>query len=67
MNRCSECEYAKYLKVSQEYLCEYPDLKDVILYSGKTKPHACPKSGGKKYFLHGNDSGDWRPSRSIHG
>ena len=54
--KCSECEYAKFLSSCQAYTCEHPECKDAIIFKGKTKPHACPLCGGKKYVIHKNSS-----------
>lgn len=52
--KCSECEFAKYLNVLNAYTCDNPKCKDVPVFRGKTKPHCCPLSGGKKYTFHKN-------------
>ena len=54
--KCCECEYSKFLNISQAYTCEHPDCKEAIIFKGKTKPHACPICGGKKYVIHRNST-----------
>lgn len=52
--KCLDCDYAQYLKFFNAYTCKHPECNDVPIFKGKTKPHCCPLSGGKKYFTHGN-------------
>ena len=52
--KCSECEFSQYMNFFNAYTCEHPDCKEVPIFKGKTKPHCCPLTGGKKYFCHKN-------------
>jgi hypothetical protein len=52
--KCSECEYGEYLDFFNAYTCKNKECKDVPIFKGKTKPHCCPLTGGKKYHSHGN-------------
>lgn len=52
--KCSNCQYAEYLSCSQRYSCKHKDCKEIHVFKGKTKPHYCPLTGGKKYTIHNN-------------
>ena len=52
--KCGEYEYGQYLPHSCAFTCRHPECKDVPIFKGKTKPHCCPLTGGRKYFSHGN-------------
>lgn len=52
--KCSECEHSRFLNSCEAYTCEHPECKEAIIFRGKTKPHACPLCGGKKYVIHKN-------------
>ena len=52
--KCSECEFSQYLQFFDGYTCKHPECKEVPVFQGKTKPHCCPLSGGRKYLTHGN-------------
>lgn len=52
--KCSECNYSQYLSFLDAYTCKHPECGDAPIFKGKTKPHCCPLTGGKKYFSHGN-------------
>lgn len=45
--RCSECEYAQYLKVQQAYTCNHPNCNDVPVFTGNTHPRCCPLTNSK--------------------
>lgn len=52
--KCSECSYSKYSNHFSGYTCNHENCKEVSIFKGKTKPHYCPLTGGKKYRVHGN-------------
>lgn len=52
--RCCKCEHSQYFERSEGYVCKHSECKEVRIFTGKTKPHYCPLTGGKKYIIHGN-------------
>jgi hypothetical protein len=53
-HKCCECEHGKYFERSNGYVCKHEECKEIHIFKGKTKPHYCPLSGGKKYTIHKN-------------